>query len=43
MADSHTINPAIRLLATARYLERCGDHIENVNEHVIFWLTGTRI
>jgi phosphate transport system protein len=43
MADPHTINAATKLLAVARYLERCGDHIENVNEHVIFWLTGQRV
>lgn len=43
MADPHTITAATKLLAVARYLERCGDHLENVNEHVIFWLTGQRI
>ncbi|CAN5676292.1 phosphate signaling complex protein PhoU [soil metagenome] len=43
MADANAINTATKLLAVARYLERCGDHIENVNEHVIFWLTGQRI
>jgi phosphate transport system protein len=43
MGDPHTITAATRLLAVARYLERCGDHLENVNEHVIFWLTGERI
>lgn len=43
MADAHTINRATTLLAVARYLERCGDHLENVNEHIIFWLTGERI
>lgn len=42
MADPSTITPATKLLAVARYLERCGDHIENVNEHVLFWLTGKR-
>ena len=43
MADPRTINRAATLLMVARYLERCGDHIENVNEHIVFWLTGTRI
>lgn len=43
MADPHTITSATRLLAVARYLERCGDHLENVNEHTIFWLTGERV
>lgn len=41
--DPKTISKATRLLSTGRYLERLGDHIENVNEHVIFWLTGDRI
>jgi phosphate transport system protein len=43
MADPQTINRATTLLMVARYLERCGDHIENVNEHIVFWLTGKRI
>jgi phosphate transport system protein len=43
MADAHTINRATTLLAVARFLERCGDHLENVNEHIIFWLTGERV
>lgn len=43
MSDPETINPATRLLMVTRYLERCGDHVENVNEHVIFWLSGKRI
>lgn len=41
--DPATISKATRLLSTGRFLERLGDHIENVNEHVIFWLTGDRI
>jgi phosphate transport system protein len=43
MSDPHTIDRAATLLATARFLERCGDHLENVNEHVLFWVTGERI
>lgn len=43
MADPQVIDRATTLLAVARYLERCGDHLENVNEHVIFWLTGARV
>jgi phosphate transport system protein len=41
--DPRKINAATRLLAVGRYLERLGDHIENVNEHVIFWLTNERL
>lgn len=42
MADPQTIDRATTLLAVGRYLERCGDHLENVNEHILFWLTGER-
>jgi phosphate transport system protein len=41
--DPTTINRAYQLLSVARYLERLGDHIENVDEHILFWLTGERI
>lgn len=40
--DPTTINRANQLLSVARYLERLGDHIENVDEHILFWLTGVR-
>jgi phosphate transport system protein len=43
MADPRTISRATTLLMVARHLERCGDHIENVDEHIVYWLTGTRI
>jgi len=43
MADPQVINRATTLLAVARYLERCGDHLENVNEHIVFWVTGERL
>ena len=42
MEDPAAIGRANRLLEVARYLERLGDHVENVNEHVVFWLTGER-
>ena len=38
-----TITAGIKLLSVARNLERLGDHLENVNEHFIFWLTSERI
>jgi phosphate transport system protein len=40
--DPETIGRATQLLSVARYLERLGDHLENVDEHVMFWLTGER-
>ena len=36
------IGTATKLLAVARHLERLGDHLENVNEHLLFWQTGRR-
>lgn len=42
LEDPNKIDPATRLLAVGRYIERFGDHIENVNEHIIFWLTNER-
>jgi phosphate transport system protein len=43
MEDPKKIGIATKLLNVGRYLERLGDHLENVNEHVIFWLTGKRV
>lgn len=43
LESSKTITAATQLLAVGRYLERLGDHIENVNEHIVFWLTAERI
>jgi phosphate transport system protein len=43
MEDSNAISTATKLLSVARNLERLGDHLENVNEHIMFWLTNTRI
>ncbi len=37
-----TITTSTKLLAVARNLERLGDHLENVNEHIVFWLTNER-
>ena len=42
MEDPKAIGPATKLLGVARQLERLGDHLENVNEHIIFWLTSER-
>lgn len=41
--DRAAITPATRLLAVGRYLERLGDHLENVCEHIVFWRTGERL
>jgi phosphate transport system protein len=43
METPKTIGIATQLLNVGRYLERLGDHIENVNEHILFWLTGERL
>lgn len=43
MENPKTISKATKLLNVGRYLERFGDHLENVNEHVIFWLTAKRL
>ncbi len=36
------VGRASLLIEVGRYLERLGDHLENVNEHIAFWLTGDR-
>lgn len=43
LESTGAIGRATKLLDIARYLERLGDHIENVDEHVVFWLTGERM
>lgn len=43
MEDPKRISVAIQLLNVTRFLERLGDHLENVNEHVVFWLTSERV
>ena len=43
LEDPNTINTATKLLSVARQLERLGDHLENVNEHIMFWLTSERL
>lgn len=43
LEDNRTITPATKLLSVGRYLERLGDHIENVCEHILFWITAERV
>lgn len=43
LESTGAIARATKLLDVARYLERLGDHVENVDEHVVFWLTGERM
>lgn len=43
LESTGAIGRATKLLDVARYLERLGDHIENIDEHVVFWLTGERM
>lgn len=40
MEDARTLTKALTLMRVARSYERLGDHLENVAERVIYWLTG---
>jgi phosphate transport system protein len=40
MEDPRTISKALTLMRVARSYERLGDHLENIAERVIYWLTG---
>lgn len=40
MEDPRTISKALTLMRVARSYERLGDHLENVAERIIYWLTG---
>jgi len=42
MEQPNSITTSTKLLSVARNLERLGDHLENVNEHIVFWLTNER-
>lgn len=41
--EPKVINQGTQLLNITRFLERLGDHIVNVGEHIIFWRTAKRI
>jgi phosphate transport system protein len=43
LEDLRTIGRAMLLIRVARSLERIGDHIENVAERLIFWISGERL
>lgn len=40
LEDPRTITKALTLMRVARSHERLGDHLENVAERAIYWLTG---
>ncbi|WP_243031500.1 phosphate signaling complex protein PhoU [Thermus altitudinis] len=40
LEDPRTLTKALTLMRVARSYERLGDHLENVAERVIYWLTG---
>ncbi|RTH27321.1 phosphate transport system regulatory protein PhoU [Thermus scotoductus] len=40
LEDPRTITKALTLMRVARSYERLGDHLENIAERVIYWLTG---
>lgn len=40
MEDPRTISKALTLMRVARSYERLGDHLENISERIVYWLTG---
>jgi phosphate transport system protein len=40
LEDPRTLTKALTLMRVARSYERLGDHLENIAERVIYWLTG---
>jgi len=40
LEDPRTISKALTLLRVARSYERFGDHLENIAERVVYWVTG---
>jgi len=40
MEDPRTITKALTLGRVARSYERLGDHLENISERIVYWLTG---
>lgn len=40
LEDPRTIGKSLTLLRVARSYERFGDHLENIAERVVYWLTG---
>lgn len=40
MEDPRTITKALTLGRVARSYERLGDHLENISERIIYWITG---
>lgn len=40
MEDPRTITKALTLGRIARSYERLGDHLENISERILYWLTG---
>lgn len=43
MEDAHTISRGIRLIFTAKYVERIADHATNIAEMVVFMVKGKSI
>ncbi len=40
LEDPRTISKALTLMRVARSYERLGDHLENISERILYWLTG---
>jgi phosphate transport system protein len=43
LEDPRTISKALTLMHVTRFYERFGDHLENVAERVMYWLTGKMV
>lgn len=43
LEDPRTISKALTLMHVTRFYERLGDHLENVAERIMYWLTGKMV
>ena len=43
LEDPRTISKALTLMHVTRFYERFGDHLENVAERIMYWLTGKMV
>lgn len=43
LEDPRTISKSLTLMHVVRFYERLGDHLENVAERIMYWLTGEMV